>query len=462
MIHELERDVIVQRIMKVFALLWLGGALLGWGPKDGPEKSGASLILSDPEVRILDREGGGKLLQVERWLVCVMEGAPAEMGFQHGRLLAGRIRGMVKERYMAQTLYGRGYTPGYVDEQAARMEKHFPPEYVDEIKGIVKGLRAAGVEDVTYEHLRAGVCIAELQHHAPGAPPGCTNFAVFGKWTRDGGLLHGRNLDWSINGRAQDDAVILIWRPRGGAPFMMVGWAGCIGSVSGMNAAGITIGEMTCSSPDETFDGLPLFLIMRRVLEKTASLDEAVRLIQEGPRTLGWNFVIGDGKIPDARALEVDAKTCEVYAPLDPKEEAETGHSPLADAIRRTNHPCGGEPLKKVAGIYARKLGLKMPEWEAARPLVKAYLSQGNSWRRYHWLGERIRSMPGGIGVEEAVELLGSGPVKCGATLHSCVFDPVGRTAYVSNAGVDPKKTASEMPYIRIDLKKWFEKPSKE
>lgn len=414
-------------------------------------------MVAEPEVAVLAEEGAGKLLRVGELLVCVMEGTPSEMGYQHGRLLADHVRSAMTERYMAKTLYGRGYTKEYVYEQSARMEKHFPPEYIEEMKGLVEGLQAAGVQDITYEDIRTGVCVAELQHYSPGEPPGCSNFAVFGRWTTDGRLLHGRNLDWSIKGQAQDDAVVLVWRPKNGIPFMMVGWAGSIGSVSGMNAKGITIGEMTSGTPDSTFDGMPLFVIMRRILEKASTLEEAVAIMQQGPRTTGWNFVIGDAQIPDARALEVDAKTCEVFAPMDPKEGSDTGHMSLPDAVRRTNHPCGGEQLKKVAMGYATRTNIPIPDWEAAKPLVLQWLQSNDSWARYTWLGKQIQAMPGRIDVQQALELLSNGPVFCDATLHSWVFDPKNQTAYVSNAGVDPVETASRRPYYQIDLKEWFQ-----
>jgi len=409
-------------------------------------------IVANPEVSLLDTEGAGKLYQVGEHLVCVMEGTPEEMGYQHGRLLAKRIHHVLKEGYMMKTLFERGFTREYVYAQGARMEKHFSPEYIAEMKGVVKGLRAAGIEDIDYKDVRLGSTSAEIQHYGPDAPPGCSNFACWGKWTTDGRLLHGRNLDWNIRGDAQDDAAILVWRPAGGTPFMMVGWAGGIGSVSGMNAVGITIGEMTSSSPDATFDGLPLWLIMRRVLEEAGNLEQAVAIMKKGPRTTGWNFVIGDGKVPDGRALEVDAKMCEVYAPMDPKESEATGHWAMEDAVRRTNHPIGEAQLMKLAKLYGPELGLEVTDLKLAVPLLKAQ----NTWQRYDWLGKQIQARPRGVDVKEALQLLSNGPVRNDATLHSWVFDPKNQVAYVANAGNNPPVTATSRAYTRIDLTEWF------
>ena len=412
-------------------------------------------IIENPGVTLLDSEGAGKLYRVGEHLVCVMEGTPREMGHQQGRLLAKQMVHMMKEGYMPKALWNKGYTRAYVMAQSERMEKYIAPRHIAEMKGMVEGLKAAGVEDVTYKDVRLGVTQAEILHFDPDAPPECSNFACWGKWTPDGRLLHGRNLDWNVKGDAQDDAAILIWRPKGGVPFMMVGWAGGIGSVSGMNAAGITIGEMTLPSPNATFDGLPLFMQFRNVLESATTLKEAVDFLVNCKRTTGWNFIIGDGKIPDGRALETDAKRCEVYAPMDAKETEETCHYAIEDAVRRTNHPVGKEALFELALHYGPEFNIEVETWEQLKALFPVLRMQ-NSWQRYDWMAKQIQAEPGAVDVKKAIQMLANGPVFCNATLHSWVFDPKNQVAYVAIAGNNPPVTATLRPFTRIDLKEWF------
>jgi predicted choloylglycine hydrolase len=411
-------------------------------------------IVNTPEIKVLAQEGPGKLLQVGRELLCVMEGTPEEMGFQHGKMLAEKVHHIIKDGYMAKAIYGqRGYTADVVTRQCARMEKFFPPEYIAEMQGIVKGLQAAGINDITYEDIRTGACAAELLHKKPEDPvSGCTNFAVWGKWTSDGRLLHGRNLDWPIELGAQDDAVNFVWRPKGGIPFMMVGFAGCIGSISGFNAKGITIGEMTSTSTDETFDGLPVELHMRLVIEKATNIEEAIAVLRDTPRTLGWNMLIGDGNASTARALEIDAKDCEVFGPNDPNENQSTGHWAMEDCVRRTNHPCGMTKIKKMIAVYGKEYGITEENLAAAIPLLQLQ----DTWIRYDWLGNMIKEREGKIDIQQGLELLANGQVYGTDTLHSWVFDPKNNVAFVSQATSNPEKTAQDNPYTRLDLAEYF------
>lgn len=415
-------------------------------------------IVENPEVKLLATEGRGKLYQVGEHLVCVMEGTYKEMGFQHGKLLAGKIEHIMKQGYYVKALWSRGYTKEYAYEQSKRMAKFIPEYFLEEAKGIYEGVQSAGKKDISYEDVLLGATVAEILHFPPNQPPSmlnsCSNFACWGRWTPDGRLIHGRNLDWTIKADAQDDAVILVWRPVGKKPYMMISWAGAIGSVSGMNASGITIGEMTLPSPNATFDGMPLFVTMRLALEQD-NLESAVGVIVRGPQTSGWNFIVGDGKIPSARAMEVDAKRVLVYTDSDSKESEETMHWSIPDAVRRTNHPVNKDGLLDLALKYGSEYGIKVENWEQLK-LVLPLLRNQDSYQRYDWLGKQITKKEKAVDVRRAIDMLANGPVFGDATLHSFVFDPQNQVAYVAIAGNNPPVTATRRAFTKIDLKEWF------
>ncbi len=415
-------------------------------------------IIENPEVKLLAEEGAGKLYQVGEHLLCVMEGTHKEMGFQHGKLLADKIEHIMKTGYFVKALWNRGYTKEYAYEQSKRMAKYIPAEYLEEVQGIYEGVQSAGKKDITYEEVLLGATVPEILHFPPNEPPSiphsCSNFACWGRWTPDGRLIHGRNLDWTVKADAQDDSVILVWKPKGKKPYMMLSWAGAIGSVSGMSASGITIGEMTLPSPNATFDGMPLLVIMRRVLEQE-TLDQAIEVLVKGPQTSGWNFVVGDGKIPSARALESDAKRVVVYTDNDPKESEETLHWSIPDAVRRTNHPVNKDGLLDMALHFGSEYNINVKTWEELK-IILPLLKTQDSYQRYDWLGKQITKAEKSVDIRRAIDFLANGPVFGDATLHSFVFDPKEQVAYVAVAGNNPPVTATRRPFTKIDLKQWF------
>jgi hypothetical protein len=274
---------------------------------------------------------------------------------------------------------------------------------------------------------------------------GCSNFVTLGEATADGKVYHGRNLDWSIRTGVQEYAILLIAEPEGGVPFALLSYAGGIGGVTGMNAEGITFGEMTSQTADETLEGMPLFFVCRRILDSCRDLEEVEKLVTGYPGTTGWNFVIADGEAGDARAFEVDARQRVVFRPNDPAEDHPPLSYPIPNAIRRTNHPTSLEVQESVA----ERLGL--PNLHLARAAVPAL----DTWQRYAALGEWIyEDHYGEVDARLARAMLGSRPVAAGNTLHSAVFNATDRVLWVANASSD--EPAWSQPYVRIGLDEWL------
>jgi len=249
----------------------------------------------------------------------------------------------------------------------------------------------------------------------------------------------------------QDYATVLVAEPDQGVPFALVTYAGAAGAVTGMNAEGLTFGEMTSSTADETLDGLPLFFICRRILQECRALDEVDRLVTSYPATTGWNFMVGDGQARDGRAYEVDAAGVEVFRPNDPKEDDRPVSWPIKDAIRRTNHPCS-RTLQQHA---ADRIGMSL---ELARAAVLGVPSI-DTWPRYVSLGEWIEQHRGRIDARLARAFLQSEPVAGGGNLHSVVFDPQDLVLWVANAtSGENRQPAWSQPYAKVELKRFLGK----
>ena len=388
--------------------------------------------------------GGLKVLHV--W------GSPEEMGRQHGEGLAEEMKA-AHERYMVERVtWDQGYSLEYQRQCAEAMERHIPEEYIREMRALGE---AAGME---YEQILLLHTHADMVHF--GKEWGkvtdgrqrrqeslCSNFVAFGEATSDGKVYHGRNLDWSTGTGVQEYAVLLIAEPDGGVPFALMSYAGAIGGVTGMNAEGITFGEMTSSTADETLDGLPLFLACRRILDSCRDLEQVEDFVTTYPGTTGWNFMIADGEAGDARAFEVDAKRRVMFGPNDPAENLPPLSYPIPNAIRRTNHPTSPE----VQEAAAARVGIDNI------PLARVILPTIDTWHRYAALGKWIaEDHYGKIDERIARAMLQSEPVAGGGNLHSAVFNATDRVLWAANASLE--EPAWSQPYVRIDLNEWIGK----
>src|SRR5208282_3779199 len=182
----------------------------------------------------------------------------------------------------------------------ARQRKFVPHEFTEELDGLADG---AGV---AREDLQLANFIPEMFH--------CSGFALMDKATKDGTLYHGRVLDYAIDWHLQEHAVLIVAEPDGGIPFVNVSYAGFIGSVTGMNAAGVSIGEMGGKGLGH-WDGVPMACLVRQVLQQAKTLDDAVAVFRDQPRTCQYYYVIADGKTNRAVGMEASWDTFTLMKP---------------------------------------------------------------------------------------------------------------------------------------------------
>ncbi|MCX7597850.1 MAG: C45 family peptidase, partial [Armatimonadetes bacterium] len=375
--------------------------------------------------------------------VVVARGSPREMGRQYGAALRDPIRKGIQLYLIGKVVRDWNYPLDYQRRCASAMRHHIPAEYIEELEGVAEG---SGVD---FDMLLLMHTHADTVHygHSWGrrdAAPGkdCTNFAVWGRWTTHGQLIHGRNLDWTVSTGVQTCACVYVGLPRQGVPFALVTYAGCIGGVTGMNAEGITFGEMTSSSSAETLDGMPLFFLCRQLLQYCRRIEDAERMVATYPPTTGWNFLVADGKVPTARAFEVDAKSVEIFGPADPAENDPPLHWPMQDCVRRTNHFVGREHQLRQCERYHFNYRL-------ARSVLRSI----DTWRRYASVSHWIAANPGKLDAREARALLQTAPVGGDGTLHSVVMEPAAQRMWVANASFQGGKggPAWKEHYVYLD-----------
>ena len=349
-------------------------------------------VLTIPErvERIVEH---GQLRWIGGQRVTMLQGAPEEVGQAHGELLKSEAQACIDSVLFtfgtAQTIRTGRWFRHDLEAAYKRRAPHIPERHKVETRTMAAAL---GLDEQLVEALNV---FPELFH--------CSGFAVFGKATKDGKLYHGRVLDYMTAIGLQDAATTFIVKVDGQIPFANVGYAGFIGSVSGMNAQAISLGEMGGRGEGQ-WDGAPMATLMRRALEECDTLDEVMDLWKNSPRTCEYYYVFADGKTNRAVGVSALPESIEFVLPGQ-------------------THPRLGEGIEDVV-----------------------VLSSGSRLKK---LRERVEEKHGQLDVELGKWLM-SRPVAMKSNLHNVLFVPADGVLYVANA--DHKSPATERPYVRLDL----------
>jgi len=178
---------------------------------------------------------------------------------------------------------------------------------------------------------------------------GCTNFAAFGLASADGKLWHARNFDFPAQGVLDRYRVVYIVEPAGRIPFVAIGssddyWNHQMVHTA-MNAQGLSLGYMLSVAPGESMmNTLILWRLFRRVIENASTIEEALAILEAGPRGGAANLLLADGKTPEAVVVEITSSRIAVRL-------AEDG------LVYSTNHFVSPEmfyPENKDPNSYAR------------------------------------------------------------------------------------------------------------
>lgn len=374
---------------------------------------------------IIATYGEGYLEDVNGLLVLHVKGSPNEMGYQNGFLLEDSIRTLTQ--YIIQEMIEWGYSYEYLVSCSQAMEPHIPQEYIEEMQGLADGA------SMNYTDVLLAQTIGNIKFYGTGWI-GCSGFVAFGNATVDGHLYHGRSFDSSFS-LPPDEPVglITVYEPENGNVFVNVGYFGVIGVYSGMNKKGITVTDKLSSSSDKTLDGIPTPLMLRKVLQYSTNLTEAINIICQADRTTGFNILLGDGKKLNTCAVEISDNYCKVFWAGDPAEDIEPHYS-IPNAVRRANHYVDPELAATQRSPYDPRVGWN---W---------------SWNRYEKLSELIEDNYGNITAEMSIEFLKTYPVAGWyPNLQSVVFDSTDLELWVANAAFNTSAYEREFIYLSYD-----------
>jgi hypothetical protein len=372
-------------------------------------------VSAPAETKTVARCGEGYLELVDGYRVLHLKGEPYALGYQHGVLLRAEIQELVRYLFDVKAqefnqgiakqlengpLKALGLKPDAksIIDSIAGIQKTFVPQwYTEELRGLAEG------SGVSYEEILAANFIPELFH--------CSGFALSGSATVGGTLYHGRILDYGVDWRLQDFAVLMVAEPAGKVPFVNVTYAGFIGSVTGMNAEQVSIGEMGGRGLGH-WAGVPMAVLVRWALQEAHELDEAVAIFRDHPRTCEYYYVIADGKT--GRAVGMEASW---------------------------------------SSFFTLGMGEAHPKLPEAVPDA-VLLSAGD---RYTELVRRVRESHGRIDALAARRLMDR-PVAMKSNLHSVLFEPAKGALWVANAS-PAGEPASSQPYHAFRLDQLLARP---
>ena len=259
-----------------------------------------------------------------------ISGSPYDMGFQHGELLRDEIRDLLDAVYH-HVLYGQPGIIGWGMRRAVRtvtamLERQIPARYRAEMVGISRGA------DLDYRDVLLISCFDDVLANlrllgALFGRLGCSAFALTPQHTGSE-LLCGRNLDYFVPSAAGDDVwaatqymkahvAVIEHEPQEGQAFVSVGWPGFVGGVTAMGAQGMVTSALTVLTLRDRPFAIPSSILFRRIVEETATMQEALAMLRRAHRSQGNNLLLGSAAEGDAAVVEFTPSRLAVRRPRD-------------------------------------------------------------------------------------------------------------------------------------------------
>jgi hypothetical protein len=268
------------------------------------------------------------------WIYVHLEGSPADIGYQHGYLLANEIDDLIKGMKLSLPhLSGKDWN--FYRDAVKKMGfwDRVDREYQEEITGITEGMKAKGKHYDIYDLVVLNANIELSQYYVPmlenkkhpgsannKAPGNCSGFIATGSFTADGQIAIGHN-NWTDYMGGERWNVIADIVPQQGNRLIMDCMPGLIHSGDDfvVTAGGIVITETTITG-FKGFDekGIPEFVRARKAAQYSNSIDDFVQLMTAGNNGGYANdWLVGDIKTNEIARLELGLKDYRVWRSKD-------------------------------------------------------------------------------------------------------------------------------------------------
>ncbi|HYM77187.1 MAG TPA: C45 family peptidase [Candidatus Dormibacteraeota bacterium] len=268
------------------------------------------------------------------WTYVHVEGSPADIGYQHGYLLAPEIADAFAAIKLFDTHQSQRDWDFFRLTARDMLWPHIDAEYQQELQGIADGVKAHGVDLDVYDIVALNAFEEVPDYYIPwlskqqksaknaklAAPGNCSAFIATGSMTKDHQIVIAHN-NWTSYLAGERWVVIFDIQPEHGNRILMDGYPGVITSDDdfGVNSAGLMITETTITQ-FEGWDpnGKPEFMRSRKALQYANNIDDYVRIIKEGNNGGYANdWLIGDRKTGEIAYLELGLKNTPLWRTTD-------------------------------------------------------------------------------------------------------------------------------------------------
>ena len=327
------------------------------------------------------------------WTYVHLQGAPAQIGFQHGYLLARQIEDNVLVYKVEAPQHAKHKWSFFRDAAKTVLWPHLDAEYQQELTGIAAGLKAHASALDLWDVVALNGYIELSDYYVPWldakrgttsanepkAPGKCSAFIATGSATKGGKIVIAHN-NWSSYAEGERWTVVFDIVPSSGQHILMDGMPGVITSQDdfGVNASGLMITETTLPMI-KGFDvnDIAEFDRSRKAMQYATSIDEYAAIMRKGNNGGYANsWLIGDRKTGEIAYLELGLKN----TPLTRKKDGYFVSSNFAaDPALIRDDTLGFDPGNAESTMNARHIRaeqfMKEHYGELDTALAEAYLS---------------------------------------------------------------------------------------
>jgi hypothetical protein len=295
--------------------------------------SGASVFATDPQADDARLKSSYRFTR-DKWIYVHLEGSPADMGYQHGYLLAPEIADGFAVVKFKNTHSTKRDWEFFRETAKTVLWPGIDPEYQQELQGIADGVKSRGVQMDVWDVVALNAMEEIAEYYVPYLnslqkaqnapklfpPDKCSAFVATGSMTKDHKPVIAHS-NWSDIATGSRWTIIFDMVPTRGYRMIQDGFPGIIVSDDdfGINSAGLMVTETTIEQ-FHGFDpkGKPEFSRARKALQYASSIDEFVKIMLDGNNGGYANdWLLADNKTGEVARFELGLKVHRVWRTKD-------------------------------------------------------------------------------------------------------------------------------------------------